>query len=131
VAESRGLSLNSVHYNACISACKKHKRYDESLKLFDRMVVARVQPDARTFSAIIQVLGLSGNWGKAQVLFESVAMKDRDAIMYTNLLSAYEKCGKTDLCYNLWLEMKRENLAFCSSQALNSVYFDLLFFICS
>ena len=40
IAESKGVTLNVRHYNAVINVCRKHKRYDDALLVYDRLLAA-------------------------------------------------------------------------------------------
>ena len=121
IAKSRGLRLNSVHFNVCINACKVHKRYDDALKTFARMKEENVRPDLKTFSVMIQVLGQLGEWEQALGLFSAIPIQDRDAKLFTSMLSALEKSKKSDQAMVIWREMKKFSPNMCTSQALNAV----------
>ena len=40
IAESKGVTLNVRHYNAVINVCRKHKRYDDALLVYERLLAA-------------------------------------------------------------------------------------------
>ena len=121
IAKSKGLRLNAYHYNACMNACKIHKRYDEALELFARMKEERVRPDLKSFSIVIQVYGLVGEWETALGIFNAVPTQDRDSKLFTNILSAMEKSARSDEALKIWMNMKRNSENMCTSQALNAV----------
>ena len=121
IAKSKGVRLNAYHYNACMNACKIHKRYDEALKLFSRMKEENVRPDLKSFSIIIQIYGLLGEWQTALGIFNAVPTQDRDAKLFTNILSAMEKSAKSEETLKIWTNMKKTSMNMCTSQALNTV----------
>ena len=121
IAKKRGVRLNAYHYNACMNACKIHKRYKEALMLFARMQEENVRPDLKSFSIIIQIYGLLGDWQTALGIFNAVPMQDRDAKLFTSILSAMEKSAKSEEALNIWTNMKKTSVNMCTSQALNTV----------
>ena len=123
-AKSKGIELNHYHFNACINACKSHKRYELGMKVFERMKDERVDPTVQTISIVISLLGLLGDWGKAYELFCSVSPSNRDSKLCTSILSSLDKSGQADLSLTVWQEMKTTGL--CTSQALNTVHCILL-----
>ena len=40
IAESKGVCLNVRHYNAVINVCRKHKRYDDAVLVYERLLTA-------------------------------------------------------------------------------------------
>lgn len=120
-ATQKGLKLNHYHFNACINACKNHKRYDLAMQIFDKMKSDNIVPTVQTLSIIISICSATGEWNKAYELFSSVPAGNRDAKLYSSILLACDKAGCVDLSLQLWQEMKARGGEVCSSQSFNSV----------
>jgi pentatricopeptide repeat protein len=120
-ARQKGLTLNHYHYNACINACKSHKRYDLAMQTFSKMKSENIKPTVQTLSIVISICSVTGDWNKAYELFSSVPAGNRDAKLYTSILLACDKAGNADLSLQLWQEMKARGSEVCTSQSLNTV----------
>ena len=99
VAKNRHLDVNIKHINAVINVCKKHKRYDDALKIFEKATdEMSLQPDVTSISSIISVLGSLNKWERALTHFESVKLEERDQILYSSILSALDASGRGNEC---------------------------------
>jgi pentatricopeptide repeat protein len=89
VAESKGVNLNVRHFNAVINVCRKHKRYEDAVIVYESLLKASeisvmtksdkgkyslksLLPDLASRSSIIGVLGSMGEWGRAFKIFQEV-----------------------------------------------------------
>jgi pentatricopeptide repeat protein len=115
IAESKGVSLNVRHYNAVINVCRKHKRYDDALAVYERLLGASSSkpggnglflcPDIASKSSIIGVLGEQGQWERALNIFREVKVEEKDTILFTTMLCTLEKCSRTSESLEVFEEM--------------------------
>jgi pentatricopeptide repeat protein len=122
VAESKGVNLNVRHFNAVINVCRKHKRYEDAVMVYELLLKASensvmvknnkgkytcksILPDVASRSSIIGVLGSMGEWERALKIFQEVEMTDRDTILYTTILTTLEKSGKVVESLKVFEEM--------------------------
>ena len=50
IAESKGVTLNVRHYNAVINVCRKHKRYDDALLVYERLLASSAPTSSAALS---------------------------------------------------------------------------------
>lgn len=115
IAESKGVSLNVRHYNAVINVCRKHKRYDDALAVYERLLGASsmkpnskgllICPDIASRSSIIGVLGEQGHWERALNIFREVKVEEKDTILYTTMLCTLEKNSRVSESLEVFEEM--------------------------
>jgi pentatricopeptide repeat protein len=99
VAKNRHLNVNIKHINAVINVCKKHKRYEDALKIFEKATdEMSLQPDVASISSIISVLGNLNKWEQALTHFESIKLEERDQILFSSILSALDASGRGNEC---------------------------------
>ena len=96
VVLSRGGEINTIHYNAALTALKQHKRHDKARALFERMKSAGAgcQPDQFTLTTMISVFAEQGDWEQGWQLYSSA--RNPDAILQTAILQCASRCGKVD-----------------------------------
>jgi pentatricopeptide repeat protein len=111
-AESRGIILNVRHYNAVISVCGKHKRYDDAVVVYERFLeacrsrlVPSMSPDIVTRNNMIGILGDKGDWKRALEIFREVSPSERDSILYTTILRAFQKNNRPSEALEVFGEM--------------------------
>lgn len=93
VAESKGVNLNVRHFNAVINVCRKHKRYEDAVIVYETLLKASetstivkstkgkhsrksIFPDVASRSSIIGVLGEMLQWERALNIFQEVDVYD-------------------------------------------------------
>ena len=111
-AESRGIVLNVRHYNAVISVCGKHKRYDDAVIVYERFLEAcrnpfapPMTPDIVTRNNMIGILGDKGDWERALIIFKEVNLNQRDSILYTTILRAFQKNNRPSEASEIFSEI--------------------------
>ena len=117
-AKQKGLMLNIRHYNAVLTVCRKHKRYEEASELYESLVNslttlsnrerASLTPDLVTYSNIIGVYGDLNEWKSALDVFYQVELKDRDLILYSAILSTLERNYRVIESEQIFAEIKRQ-----------------------
>lgn len=108
--QSKGGTLNIIHYNAAVSALKQHKRYESAVEVFQRILQSKtVQPDKFTFSALIFVYGELKMWSNALDLFNLAGQQgQRDSVIETSILQCAVRCGQFGQLVSLFKSFKAE-----------------------
>ena len=112
IAKGRGLNLNVHHINAAMNVCKRHKRYDATVQLFDETFPTVLSPNLCSISSVIVAFGELKKWERALEVFETYSdQRTRDLIVYSSLLSALAKSNQIDVMFKVFEEAERAHLS--------------------
>lgn len=100
--------MNVLHYNAAMTACRNHKRYEASLELFDEMPSFGIKPDRVSCSLAIHCLGRLGSWEKAFRLYESVHETNHDEALLLEIMSCLTRNNQAARSYEIYLSAREK-----------------------
>jgi pentatricopeptide repeat protein len=107
-----GIPLETIIYNAAISACEKGGRADVALELLREMQQAGIPPDTITYSAAISACEKGGRADDALALLREMQQAGipPNTITYSAAISACEKGGRADDALALLREMQQAGI---------------------
>ncbi|CAE8581649.1 unnamed protein product, partial [Polarella glacialis] len=93
---SGATTLNTIHYNAALSACAKAGKWNMALELLAIMSEVRIARNARSFSSAITACSKVGQWSVSVALLGEMAdgRVPADQIVYNSLISSCAKAGR-------------------------------------
>ncbi|CAN0891005.1 Pentatricopeptide repeat-containing protein At3g18110, chloroplastic [Linum grandiflorum] len=104
-----GLRPDAITYNTIITACSRHSKLEEAVKVFHLMESRGCQPDLWTYNAMISVYARCGLASKAYQLFKQLEGKgfSPDAVTYNSLVYAFAREGNEQKVNLICEEMLR------------------------
>ncbi|XP_031500332.1 pentatricopeptide repeat-containing protein At2g37310-like [Nymphaea colorata] len=100
-----------VSWNAIIGAYAQSGRYEESLKLYDEMGVAGVQPDEVTVVSALQACANLQDLRRGMSIQEEISKGGiaMDTAVWNSLITLYAKCGDLNYAQKLLDEMPKRD----------------------
>ena len=94
--ECKGVDLDTIAYNAAISACEMGGKWERALELQTEMERKGIVADTITCNALISACGKGGKWERVLELAREMERKGivADTITYSALIPACEDAGQ-------------------------------------
>uniref|UniRef100_A0A803KSZ0 DYW domain-containing protein n=2 Tax=Chenopodium quinoa TaxID=63459 RepID=A0A803KSZ0_CHEQI len=101
-------SRDSITWNSIIAGCVQNGRFDEGLKLFRKMVMAKVKPGSVSFSSIIPACAhlTTLRLGKQLHGYIMRCGFEENVLISSSLIDMYAKCGYIKLARCIFDKMK-------------------------
>lgn len=114
---ARGGAVNLFHWNIAIKGARQHKRFDEVVVLFDRMLAAGLEPDKYSVASMIPTLAELRQWDRAKLLYNGIPDSECDEVLRCSILQCAVKCARVSEALELFEGFPRPR----SAQQFNSV----------
>lgn len=102
-----------VSWNSMIGGYVKNSRFDESIRLFKKMISSEIEPDGFTFASMITGCARLGALSYAQWIHNLVIEKriELNYILVSALIDMYANCGRINVAREIFESARRDDVS--------------------
>ena len=110
-------SRDVVTWNSMIGGCVRNERFEEALRLFQKMLNSNIEPDGFTFASVITVCARLGSSHHAELVHGLMSEKkiQLNFILSSALIDMYSKCGRIKAAKEVFNNVHHDDISVWNS----------------